>query len=298
MLLAQMSDHQEIRPRLYVLLRDNFQPKNWAALQGWLKLFWPEIATEEPSSRLQLLQQGLTIAPHASLQNQALPGLQPLAESLFTEKDGKYAKAAHESWQEVCLTDHATLLAYLQYCAKEPEAAIYTEPVLDRLLAQHQLSTLIELTDVPGTPRWRQACFMAQCIDEFRRRVRFKAGIRLESNDFNELERIFDARNDPEQADMLAVTYAQLRSGLSRSYLTPVTRQIEAMCLGGRFGLAREFAARYPSADLRVGRWRAPAEEYIREMETKVHARSASPNSDYRQIARQLLSEGAGVPNN
>jgi hypothetical protein len=100
----------------------------------------------------------------------------------------------------------------------------------------------------------------------------------LKKEDFHTLWEVYDPSRSVERADMLAAAIALLRRYLNPGWLTPIAREIEALCIARRFDEAHDLSRSKFELSIR----REPAEMYVNRL------RERSTESRTRTMANQL----------
>lgn len=263
-------------------------PYGWEVLGPWLTQFAPEIAAFPDIDALSLLHHSIQHLPKDKTLEDALPIVWPLARTLLGRVNTQ--SEAHALWRQTCMHSRASLTVYVDYLNQVTEREQLVDELLHNLLNARQVALLAGMSDRAPSARMKMAVLMIDKLITFTGISGFnpKAGITKE--DCPALAQQFSYQRDPEQADMLVAALGQLRTWSTPTFLTPLSRQIEAAVHAGQFNLARVLAANTPM--ITVGKERISVDEYVQRVQMKVRPRNGHISADYINIAKQILGQG------
>ena len=197
------------------------------------------------------------------------------------------AQAAQRVWQAWMVAD-PSLLPFLVQTFQNQGARSELDGILDHLLNRKQVQVIGGLPPCPVSPRWEQARQFVKALVQLRLLGTLTTG-RLPDRYLEELGTCFRPWADREQADMLVAVLAQIRTWTTPGFLTPLSRQVEALVAGGRVASARRLAT--TRTELTLGRRKEPIEAFLRTVAAPVDD-DRPLNPDYARIATQLLGTG------
>lgn len=285
--LDRLTASAATREATYHALRTVCKLANWTAFEEWLNRFESLIAHDSTSEQLRMLRQARKLAGRQRGTVAVITQLQSIAETCFA--DPSLCASAHRAWHHLCVVSPDIVTNYLLWCGRSVDSEQYSHLLLDHILKTHiDLLTLLPTT-IPIT-RWQRVIQFAQSVEHFKQQIGYQRGMSLTEDHCNLLAVEFDAAGDPEQADMQAVAFAQLRTWTGKQFLSTVRGQINALIIGGRFDLARRCAAVYP--ELRLGKVQVTVEQAIDFARARAEPRTTALNEDYCLVARHLLGTG------
>ena len=251
--------------------------RNWSDCELWIPWLVAD-QTKRGASQKQLnfLEQLLRHAGK-DYSLKALRLLEPIYSQLFQDSD--YAEAAHEQCRTLALQSRETAQYYLSLCESLPDLDEIADVLIDEILSSGNGFWLWSWTGPSPTPRWKLAIKMVEKLSEFNGGKATSGSWFLTDQEREELADLFEYKEDPEEAEMLAaVLFGFWGKTRDHDLLAPLA---DTLVYAGLYRKARELVAR--KRNLRIGEEGLPLEELIssRGLPESI----GSINCDYQDLA-------------
>lgn len=263
-------------------------PNGWEVLGPWLTRLAPEITAFPDAEALSLLHHAMRQLHKDKTLDDALPIVWPIVRALLSRVNTQVE--THAVWRKACIRSRASLIVYIDYLNQVAAHEQLADELLKDLLNSRKVVLLAGMADRASPARLRMAALMVDKLLAFTGISSFNPNSGIMKEDCPTLARQFSYQHDPEQADMLVAALGQLRTWSTPTFLTPLSRQVEAAVHAGRFDLARTLAA--STSALTVGKNRVSITEYIQQFEHTTRPRTSGIQPDYVVVAKQILGQG------
>ena len=289
-LLMKLAEVGGAQTSIYEATKSDFNPGTWSEYVTWLSKFDAQVTSDRPVQRLSLLKIGLPLVRDASPEDYSI--VEALSRPLLGDQG--YLHETHKLWRDESVISRMTLKSYIGLCTDTINGRRYADMLLDNILSGRKAVWLEDLSISIPFRRWQLAICLAHRLSTFVAEVGHVNLSQLVGDNFAVLDGIFEAVQNSDNADMLAITIDEIRRLLPEGYLTPVEYLLKALCFGGRFEQAHRVAKVHRG--LRIGGGRISAAAYIEQTQRTIPANSEPVSPDFRIIIRQILGTDKAPP--